>query len=40
MVHELFTPSGLAISLPFALILTVAMAAIGGAIAAAILKPR
>lgn len=40
MVHELFTPSGMAISLPFGLILTVAMAAIGGAIAAAILRTR
>jgi len=40
MLRRLFTPSGMVITLLFSLALAVAMAAIGGAVAAAILRPR
>lgn len=40
VLHQLSTPSGVAISLFFGLILTVALAAIGGALAAAMFRPR
>ena len=40
MIHRLSTPSGLAIALLFSLVLGVALAAIGGAVASALLYPR
>ena len=40
MVHRLSTPSGLAITLLFSLVIGVALAAIGGAVASAVLHPR
>lgn len=40
MVHRLSTPSGLAITLFFSLVIGVALAAIGGAVASALLHPR
>ena len=40
MVHRLSTPSGLAITLLFSLVIGVALAAIGGAVASAVLRPR
>jgi hypothetical protein len=40
MIHRLSTPSGLAITLLFSLVIGVALAAIGGAVASAILQPR
>jgi hypothetical protein len=40
MIHRLSTPSGLAITLLFSLVIGVALAAIGGALAAALLQPR
>jgi hypothetical protein len=39
-IHVLFTPWGMTISFLFGLIFAVALAAIGGALAAAILRPR
>ena len=40
MIHRLSTPSGLAITLLFSLVIGVALAAIGGALASALLPPR
>ena len=40
MIHRLSTPSGLAITLLFSLVIGVALAAIGGAVASAVLHPR
>jgi hypothetical protein len=40
MIHRLSTPSGLAIALLFSLVIGVALAAIGGALASALLRPR
>jgi hypothetical protein len=40
MIHRLSTPSGLAITLLFSLVIGVALAAIGGAVASAVLRPR
>jgi len=40
MIHRLSTPSGLAITLLFSLVIGVALAAIGGALASALLHPR
>ncbi len=40
MIHRLSTPSGLAIALLFSLVIGVALAAIGGAVASALLYPR
>ena len=40
MIHRLSTPSGLAITLLFSLVIAVALAAIGGALASAVLRPR
>jgi hypothetical protein len=40
MIHRLSTPSGLAITLLFSLVIGVALAAIGGAVASAVLQPR
>jgi len=40
MIHDLFTPSGIVLSLVFGLILSVALAAIGGALAAAMFRSR
>jgi hypothetical protein len=40
MIHRLSTPSGLAITLLFSLVIGVALAAIGGALASALLQPR
>jgi hypothetical protein len=40
MIHRLSTPSGLAITLFFSLVIGVALAAIGGALASAVLQPR
>jgi hypothetical protein len=40
MVHRLSTPSGLAITLLFSLVIGVALAAIGGALASALVHPR
>jgi hypothetical protein len=40
MIHRLSTPSGLAIALLFSLVVGVALAAIGGALASALLHPR
>jgi hypothetical protein len=39
MIHRLSTPSGLAITLLFSLVIGVALAAIGGALASAVLRP-
>jgi hypothetical protein len=39
-IHSLFTPSGMAIAIVFGMIVAVALAAIGGAVAAAIFRPR
>jgi hypothetical protein len=40
MIHRLSTPSGLAITLFFSLVIGVALAAIGGALASAVFQPR
>jgi hypothetical protein len=40
MIHRLSTPSGLAVTLLFSLVVGVALAAIGGALASALLHPR
>jgi hypothetical protein len=40
MIHRLSTPSGLAITLLFSLVIGVALAAIGGALASALLHSR
>jgi hypothetical protein len=40
MIHRLSTPSGLAMTLLFSLVIGVALAAIGGALASAVLQPR
>jgi hypothetical protein len=40
MIHRLSTPSGLAITLFFSLVIGVALAAIGGAVASSVLRPR
>jgi hypothetical protein len=40
MIHRLSTPSGLAITLLFSLVIGVALAAIGGTLASALLRPR
>jgi len=40
MIHRFSTPSGLAITLLFSLVIGVALAAIGGAVASALLHPR
>ena len=40
MIHRLSTPSGLAMTLVFSLLIGVALAAIGGALASALLQPR
>lgn len=40
MIHRLSTPSGLAMTLLFSLVIGVALAAIGGALASALLQPR
>ena len=40
MIHRLSTPSGLAMTLLFSLVIGVALAAIGGALASVLLQPR
>lgn len=40
MIHRLTSPSGLAITLLFSLVIAVALAAIGGALASAVLRPH
>jgi len=40
MIHRLSSPSGLAITLLFSLVIAVALAAIGGALTSAVLRPR
>jgi hypothetical protein len=39
-IHSLFTPSGMVIAIVFGMIVAVGFAAIGGAVAAAIFRPR
>ncbi len=39
-IHNLFTPSGLAITFFFGMILTVALASVGGALASLLQRPR
>ena len=39
-IHRLFTPSGMAIAIVFGMIIAVALAAIGGALASAVGRPR
>jgi len=39
-IHNLFTPSGLAITFFFGMIFTVALASVGGALASLLLRPR
>ena len=39
-IHNLFTPSGLALTLFFGMIVTVALASVGGALASLFLRPR
>jgi hypothetical protein len=39
-IHNLFTPSGLAITFFFGMIFTVALACIGGALASLFMRPR
>ncbi len=39
-MHRLFTPSGMAVAIVFGMIVAVGLAAIGGALAAAVFRPR
>ena len=39
-IHNLFTPSGLALAFFFGMVVTVALAAVGGALASLFLRPR